>query len=204
MKRLVVLMALAGVCMLWTMIGHSQPPAAAVNKADPSVPNGDVQRLARLAAMCELGRIHTRELEEREDFRPMWDDLYKQLSAEAQLDASWTAKIIPGRQDRSLALQTLGKEAVEKIEKQEDASLTEFEKRAIKKISQGAEEVLESPSPGSVLYMRPIRLLKSCTLSCHGEPDRKLTAQLSGIERPIKGAKISLQIAVGKQQAEKK
>jgi hypothetical protein len=141
-----------------------------------------------------MGKIHARELESYKDFSVLWSPLFDDLRAATDVDATWTTKTIrPSAISGKGGKETAGEE-------REDVLLTEFETRALKQIEQGASEVLEHPTPGNVFYLRPVRVLKSCTF-CHSDSKQQSFAWLTKSNR-VDGVVISLQITLAQQKVE--
>jgi hypothetical protein len=205
MKWPAALPIIGGIWMLATFIGCGEKPIKTANQNSDSVQGDRVREFSRLLASYELARIHVRESFNEVARAALWDTFYRDLRAESQIDASWTVKIIHKTPDRSLALEVLGKEAVEKVNRQEDRLLSEFERRAIDKIEQGEEEVLESPSPGKILYLRSFHPMESCTTVCHAPLPKTMPLPEKALakEMDLSGMKISLQITFDKRSDRK-
>jgi hypothetical protein len=154
-------------------------PAPAVAKED-NPPDAEQYRFARLITAYELMKAHLAMLEnpvrlsagpptaeETEKDKEAKTEFARyfanQMRSEAKVGAEWKVSIIrPTDRNRN--------------------SLTQFEKQALEKIRQGAEEVGQRTPSGTVRYVRPVRMQENCA-QCHQAP-----AELQGLpgmaERP--------------------
>jgi hypothetical protein len=195
MERLGVFVALAGMCIISVIVARSEKPALVERRPTEKRPNDDVIRFARLVASYELARLHVKELEAKKEAKLVWGELFGELLAETELNASWTTRFIP--KQRLVVRRVPANERATDAPK-DQVKLSDFEGQAIKKIDEGAEEVLEAPSPENVLYVRAIRPLPSCVAFCHaptGGPFPLFRNMEMGSDE-IKGMTISLNIAL--------
>ena len=133
----------------------------AIGQSAAAKPTDEQYRFARLVTAFELTNTHfaaerilpasPEGVEKlRENATKVSRYLADQMLTEVKVGAEWEVSIIrPADQNRK--------------------SLTEFEKQAVEKIRQGAEEVGERTPSGTVCYVRSFRMQEKCA-ECHQPP----------------------------------
>ncbi len=213
MKWSHVLVTVTGTCAVFLVVGYCQNPAESDTQVHVRGEDDFLRSFASLTASYELAKIHSRELDTNAGMGEYWNVLFAQILTATDVDASWKSKIIRP----SVVTNEQGTEGARK--KGDDLALTEFEKRASRLIERGADEVIEHPTPASVLYLRPVQVLEPC-LVCHSDPqdDKPISSMISrrlGYEvlspldgmmksNKVDGRMISLQITVDKRAPGKK